>query len=178
MRVLLLMPLQSAHTPKLTFALFQSAAYYHEMFLRGRPDLARRMRRVKCKGNGPRKPANPELEPNFYHMQPVDGDGQGKLERTDHSGEVETHDTIAYTTNPSSSVDPLQLWHTDQRSVISPGLKEVGTPKAQDSPTSVAATGGRNLSSILDNLLYWSQTGVPPSLPNTNDQDSAGFSML
>lgn len=36
------------------------------MFLRGKPHLAHQMKRVKIKGTGPRKPASPGKEPNFY----------------------------------------------------------------------------------------------------------------
>jgi hypothetical protein len=42
------------------------AAYYHELFLRGRPDLNRRMVRVRVKGTGCKSAASPATEPNFY----------------------------------------------------------------------------------------------------------------
>ncbi|CAB9499087.1 shock factor protein 4 [Seminavis robusta] len=45
--------------------------YYHEMFLRGHPELATQIPRQKLKGKGPRKPATPHNEPNFYTMPPV-----------------------------------------------------------------------------------------------------------
>ena len=41
-------------------------AHYHELFLRGKRHLAHRIPRIKIKGKGARKPANPEQEPNFY----------------------------------------------------------------------------------------------------------------
>jgi hypothetical protein len=41
-------------------------AYYHELFLRGKPFLSRRIQRTKIKGEGARKPSYPEDEPNFY----------------------------------------------------------------------------------------------------------------
>lgn len=41
------------------------------MFLRGRPGLATKMKRMKHKGTGPRKPALPHTEPDFYQMAPV-----------------------------------------------------------------------------------------------------------
>ena len=47
-----------------------SGAYYHELFLRGRPDLALRMKRYKIKGNGTRAIPCPEQEPNFYYNYP------------------------------------------------------------------------------------------------------------
>lgn len=42
--------------------------YYHELFLRGRKDLSKTIPRQQVKGAGPRKPAMPEAEPNFYLM--------------------------------------------------------------------------------------------------------------
>mmetsp|Transcript_19475 Transcript_19475/g.29282 ORF Transcript_19475/g.29282 Transcript_19475/m.29282 type:complete len:310 (+) Transcript_19475:115-1044(+) len=45
--------------------------YYHELFLRGRPFLARRMQRQCNKGTRVRCRSNPEEEPNFYNMEPV-----------------------------------------------------------------------------------------------------------
>jgi hypothetical protein len=41
-------------------------AYYHPLFVRDDRDLCRYIRRVKCKGDGPRKPSNPQDQPDFY----------------------------------------------------------------------------------------------------------------
>jgi hypothetical protein len=41
--------------------------YYHELFLRGRDDLAKIMLRTRVKGNGIKGPA-PSIVPNFYSM--------------------------------------------------------------------------------------------------------------
>lgn len=43
-------------------------AYYHELFLRGKPLLARKIQRQMIKGQGPRKRSVPDTEPNFYAM--------------------------------------------------------------------------------------------------------------
>jgi len=45
--------------------------YYHELFLRGRMDLCRRMSRTRVKGNGSKGASSPETEPNFYKMTPA-----------------------------------------------------------------------------------------------------------
>lgn len=44
-------------------------SYYHELFIRGRPDLCRRMVRTRVKGNGMKAASNPQNEPNFYAME-------------------------------------------------------------------------------------------------------------
>jgi hypothetical protein len=42
-------------------------AYYHELFLRSKSFLSRRIQRTKIKGEGARKPSSPETEPDFYN---------------------------------------------------------------------------------------------------------------
>lgn len=49
-----------------------AGAYYHEMFLRGRPVLCQRMARQKVKGTGHKQPADAATEPNFYYMRPIE----------------------------------------------------------------------------------------------------------
>ena len=56
------------------------SAYYHELFLRGHPELATRIHRMKLKGIGQgRHRTNAELEPNFYRMKPV-GDASNPVD--------------------------------------------------------------------------------------------------
>lgn len=45
--------------------------YYNELFLKGKPELACFIKRIKRKGTGPRKPDSPDNEPNFYAMPTV-----------------------------------------------------------------------------------------------------------
>eukprot|EP00551_Chaetoceros_affinis_P008220 CAMPEP_0203664038 /NCGR_PEP_ID=MMETSP0090-20130426/1533_1 /ASSEMBLY_ACC=CAM_ASM_001088 /TAXON_ID=426623 /ORGANISM="Chaetoceros affinis, Strain CCMP159" /LENGTH=442 /DNA_ID=CAMNT_0050527141 /DNA_START=61 /DNA_END=1389 /DNA_ORIENTATION=- len=45
-----------------------AGSYYHELFLRGRPLLAKRMIRRKVKGTKIRASSSPDDEPNFYVM--------------------------------------------------------------------------------------------------------------
>lgn len=47
-------------------------AYYNELFLRGRPKLCSMMRRKKVKGTGQKPHPDPDNEPNFYLMEPLD----------------------------------------------------------------------------------------------------------
>jgi hypothetical protein len=44
--------------------------YYHEKFLKSRPDLAADMARTRVKGNGMKAASSPETEPDFYAMEP------------------------------------------------------------------------------------------------------------
>jgi hypothetical protein len=44
--------------------------YYHELFLRGRLHLCKRMIRTRVKGTGVKAAASPSTEPNFYDMEP------------------------------------------------------------------------------------------------------------
>lgn len=44
-------------------------AYYHELFLRGRPDLLVCIERKRVKGTGSKQAASPETEPDFYTME-------------------------------------------------------------------------------------------------------------
>jgi len=47
-----------------------AGAYYHELFLQGRPHLCMRMNRQKVKGTGHKQPTDAQSEPNFYAMPP------------------------------------------------------------------------------------------------------------
>jgi len=48
-----------------------AGGYYHELFLRGKPFLTKRMIRTKVKGTKFKAASSPEQEPDFYTMPPV-----------------------------------------------------------------------------------------------------------
>ena len=62
-----------------------NSGYYHEKFLRGKVSLAYDIKRMKLKGNRVRAPnPDPDDEPNFYAMPPVeDVKGGNKAANTD-----------------------------------------------------------------------------------------------
>jgi hypothetical protein len=62
---LFLLLVHFCHQSELAF-LFR---YYHELFLRGRPNLCRHMVRTRVKGNGMKAASSPNTEPNFYMME-------------------------------------------------------------------------------------------------------------
>jgi len=43
-------------------------AYYHQLFLRGKPHLLKRMHVTKVKGSGKKLTSNPQQEPDFYSL--------------------------------------------------------------------------------------------------------------
>lgn len=49
--------------------------YYHELFLRGRPDLNKLITRVRVKGTGCKFKSSPATEPNFYSFPPCTEEG-------------------------------------------------------------------------------------------------------
>ena len=65
--------------------------YYHELFLRGKPQLAHKIPRTKLKNEGARKSTSPETEPNFYALSFLpDGDGVPNTARAVSRVETET----------------------------------------------------------------------------------------
>ena len=50
-----------------------SGGYYHELFLRGKPFLCKRMIRTKVKGTKFKAASSPDQEPNFYTMVSLHG---------------------------------------------------------------------------------------------------------
>ncbi|KAL7539466.1 hypothetical protein ACHAXR_009323 [Thalassiosira sp. AJA248-18] len=63
-----------------------AGAYYHELFLRGRPQLCMRMQRQKVKGTGHKQPTDVTSEPNFYAMPSLSEGGGGGEQRQQQGG--------------------------------------------------------------------------------------------
>ena len=74
-----------------------AGAYYHEMFLRGRMQLAARMTRQKVKGIGHKQPSHRESEPNLYALPhlPEDSTSEAATTCIPPSKEVDAHALLA-----------------------------------------------------------------------------------
>jgi hypothetical protein len=134
-----------------------AGAYYHELFLRGRPSLSQRMVRQKIKGTFRKQPADASSEPNFYTMSVVQPEHyvpvpqEGRVEEAAASSSPDTYAGGArynaailsptVTLGETAAPQPLynqQLIQQQQQQQQQP--YGPGTPSAQQaSATSVAA---------------------------------------
>jgi hypothetical protein len=84
-------------------------AYYHEMFLRGKPFLAHHIQRVKVKGTGVRARSNPTQEPDFWSMEWMP-DGHHTIRGPSYSSfSPDTYVTSNVEAETSSFVYPAKL---------------------------------------------------------------------
>ena len=81
-----------------------AGGYYHELFLRGKPYLTRRMVRTKIKGTGYKAASNPAMEPDFYHMSPV---GPGYDEPTNNQSNISFSNSYTVETNAPRAYVPI-----------------------------------------------------------------------
>jgi len=129
--------------------------YYHELFLRGKPQLSTRMVRMRIKGTRIKAASNPDSEPNFYAMPPLsnlscspDMDGNETDETTDRFIKTEE-----FSTTPKFKNGSAYIFH--HRS-----------PVCVSVPCSVSSSNSRSSSRCSDATL-----GLPriPSLPISMD---------
>ena len=78
-----------------------NGSYYHELFLRGRPDLCEHIYRSQVNGNEVRLSSSPTTEPDFYTMPPA---GPSSAKTTNHA--VPQHAAL---NQAALSQAPLQL---------------------------------------------------------------------
>ena len=95
-------------------------AYYHEAFLRGRPDITSCfMVRKRVKGTGHKACSNPDAEPDLYAM-PYVARGGGKV-----SGSSSSYDDETRSNNTSTS-DEMRSLVTTEESISSQGQGHYG----------------------------------------------------
>lgn len=151
----------------------QNAAYYHEKFLKGKPGLASQIKRIKKKGTGPRKPANPDTEPNFYQMPPLTKGGMHDINiGTDsdcilsHVVSLPEYDLHYGTDDDDDEVLSAPSAPEPDGTTSGSGRKTVLLDAFNASPRSIVS--GVNLSAFLDELLLLSKTN-----DGQNDDDGA-----
>jgi hypothetical protein len=93
-----------------------AGGYYHELFLRGKEHLCKRMGRTKVKGTRYKAASSPDQEPDFYTMPPVVTPNHSDEESFD-SGR--TPDNMIYSQSANIQQIPLQFASFQQQLPIS-----------------------------------------------------------
>lgn len=116
--------------------------YYHELFLRGKPFLCKKMSRTKVKGTKFKAASSPDAEPDFYKMAPVvitpPTSGASDHETTDSdSVDTFTMPSPLMMQSPVASFDaiPTAFYQTAIMSPMSPlPVKEIQQPMMYQEP--------------------------------------------
>jgi hypothetical protein len=90
--------------------------YYHELFLRGKPFLCKRMMRTRIKGTGIKAASSPQTEPDFYSMPPVKDFSQSSASLEDYGNNSGTtsylqlqQQQVPLVTPPAAQVTPIHM---------------------------------------------------------------------
>ena len=131
-------------------------SYYHELFLRGRPDLPKIMIRTRVKGIGMGRTNKVEKEPDFYQMEPSLPNASKTFKNTDVE-EVEAiapsspfspeRNTVSYPqedTEPVFPSPPSQHWGASPTHSSRPPVQRV-SPAFAPVVTPMSESGGRPL---------------------------------
>lgn len=102
-----------------------AGAYYHEMFLRGKPHLLAKMVRQKVKGTGHKQPTDVSSEPNFYAM-PCLGVATAKIVLPPTSFSLSEGASIRSAEDEQVASPPLSVPHPGL-SISSPGMRAATT---------------------------------------------------
>mmetsp|Transcript_146 Transcript_146/g.351 ORF Transcript_146/g.351 Transcript_146/m.351 type:complete len:752 (-) Transcript_146:125-2380(-) len=118
-----------------------AGAYYHELFLRGRPQLSMRMQRQKVKGTGHKQPTDVTSEPNFYAMPSLfeiaeRGGERGNIGGNsviDNGGNIAAEDGGAHApmAPPDGTLIPSRKSHRSSPSTSAPLLEMYNSPGLQ-----------------------------------------------
>jgi hypothetical protein len=116
-----------------------AGAYYHELFLRGRPDLTTKMARQKVKGTGHKQPTDASTEPNFYSMKPVQ-QIRGAVDSMVQQGDVGQYPPAGGLTSsqPPPMAVPDGTLYTDGNPMPSPSLQAVAALRRLSNPATNA----------------------------------------
>ena len=171
-------------------------SYYHEAFLRGKPDLARIIKRQRIKGTCVRGRANPDSEPNFYAMPFVGRDGRTVSGVTDmdvmatqgHTSEHNSENTVITPAKTRMASEGnfglVSLW-PEESARHEQGLADTrtqpmvcaGSPP-DETPIEISPATAASLLSILDSD-DWSMLMRPESpgysTDNTNDDGDGDY---
>ena len=155
-------------------------AYYHELFLRGRPNLCARMARQKVKGTGHKQPTDIASEPNFYAMPAV----------LPLSTSNRSHESLATTTGfesqpvteeKSQEYNPLMNSPGIHAATLLKRLSSVGTPTPfslgdfDDIPPPLAITEARQTDAPPTNQTLYSLDSFPNSSDSTASRPMTSF---
>lgn len=122
--------------------------YYHEMFLQDFPLLAKKIQRQKVKGKGPRRPAQPDQEPNFYAMpnlrpEAVMAQFQGYVVNSCYSkpspGPITLRSSLVMSAN-QLNMRNVPARATSLTAMSSPPSRSTADPPATNDPLSVSPT--------------------------------------
>lgn len=130
-------------------------ACYHELFLRQKPTLASRIQRIRLKGQGPRKPAIPAEEPNFYRLPwlPTREMVQRQYQLLS-QGPSPLRVTCGTPNGPSPVANPLPVDTCDENTVFS--------KKKQQTRTTLPASSANDCVALPKVI---SAMTCPPSMP-------------
>jgi len=123
--------------------------YYHERFLRGRPDLLWTIPRAKVKGTKVRAKSNPRQEPDFWSMEWVGVPSNVALQKQQAAGAVAS---MPATTVPSWSPPPPPPRVENQRNHSLSIVSESGDNESVDQSHSSDEEGGEE-EDFFDRLL-------------------------
>lgn len=137
-------------SPTAIIALF--TGYYHELFLRGMPDLAARILRTTVKNKGPRKAASPSTEPNLYAYSFL-SDADNTMEQKEEKERMEGDDCkVAEMANRETSIYPLtshSMKSTSPTTSVVPNERDVALPSLRLLSGLVVASSNQRMSPSL-----------------------------
>jgi hypothetical protein len=164
--------------------------YYHELFLRSKIFLSRRIQRIKVKGKGPRKAASPGTEPNFYitsflpstsvpsktaqvSMVGTTMMGLGPSMHLDTGGSPSLHQLL---TSSAFVAAPSPLFHTSASYLMEAHqtqahLQRLRMARLRQEMDMLASIGQQNIPSVWDRQA--TSTAMALALSRSHQQDSA-----